>query len=53
MGGVEIKKTTLYQNFTPFLPHVSSCSAQGCKVKVLKMSAQATCKQFIANLDQS
>jgi hypothetical protein len=24
-----------------------------CKVKVLKMSAQATCKQFIANLDQS
>jgi len=25
----------------------------GCKVKVLKMSAQATCKQFIANLDQS
>jgi len=26
---------------------------QGCKVKVLKMSAQATCKQFIANLDQS
>jgi len=25
----------------------------GCKVKVLKMSAQATCKQFIANLDLS
>jgi len=25
----------------------------GCKVKVLKMSAQATCKQFITNLDQS
>ena len=24
-----------------------------CKVKVLKMSAQATCKQFIVNLDQS
>ena len=25
----------------------------GCKVKVLKMSAQATCKQYIVNLDQS
>ena len=25
----------------------------GCKVKVLKMSAQATCKQYITNLDQS
>ena len=25
----------------------------GCKVKVLKMSAQATCKQYIVNLDQT
>ena len=45
-GRVEhISLPALYRNICREMP--------GCKVKVLKMSAQATCKQYIDNLDQS
>merc|ERR1712227_57357 len=42
-GRVEhISLPALYRNICREMP--------GCKVKVLKMSAQATCKQYIVNL---
>ena len=45
-GRVEyISLPALYRNICREMP--------GCKVKVLKMSAAATCKQYIDNLDQS
>ena len=45
-GRVEyISLPALYRNICREMP--------GCKVKVLKMSAAATCEQYIDNLDQS
>merc|ERR1719150_2293465 len=41
----QISLPALYRNICREMP--------GCKVKVLKMSAQATCKQYIVNLDQT
>ena len=48
MKGDQVEQISL-----PALFRWISKEMPGCKVKVLRMSAQATCKQFISNLDQS